>query len=149
MDLSQDFKEFIQLLNAHKVEYLVVGGYAVAIHGFPRTTGDIDFWIKPNYENSERMVNALTDFGFGSLDISTDDFLKEDHVVQLGFPPNRIDIMTSVTGLNFDESWKEKKEIVFEGEKINFISLHHLRINKKQTGRDKDNLDLKNLPEKL
>ena len=147
MDIGQDFKEFITLLNVHKVEYIIVGGYAVAIHGFPRTTGDIDFWIKPYQENSERMMKVLKDFGFGTVDISIEDFLKKDYVVQLGFPPNRIDIMTSVTGLNFDEAWKEKKEINFEGENINFISLHHLRINKKQTGRDKDNLDLKNLPE--
>lgn len=147
MELSQDFKEFIQLLNVHKVEYLVVGGYAVAIHGFPRTTGDIDFWMKPSQENAERVVKSLIEFGFGSLDISIDDFIKNDSVVQLGFPPNRIDIMTSVSGLTFDECLKNKKEVEFEGEKINFISLHHLRINKKSTGRDKDNLDLKNLPE--
>ena len=147
MELSQDFKEFIQLLNVHKVEYLIVGGYAVAIHGFPRTTGDIDFWVKPTNENAERIVKALMEFGFGSLDINIDDFIKNDSVVQLGFPPNRIDIMTSVSGLTFDECLKNKKEVEFEGEKINFISLHHLRINKKSTGRDKDNLDLKNLPE--
>lgn len=147
MELSQDFKEFIKLLNAHKVEYLVVGGYAVAIHGFPRTTGDIDFWIKPSKENAERVVKSLIEFGFGSLDISIEDFTKQDSVVQLGFPPNRIDIMTSVSGINFDECWQNKKEVTFEGEKINFISLHYLRLNKKSTGRDKDNLDLKNLPE--
>jgi len=147
MELSQDFKEFIQLLNAHEVEYLIVGGYAVAIHGFPRTTGDIDFWVKPKNENAERVVKSLIDFGFSSVDISVDDFIKENSVVQLGFPPNRIDIMTSVSGITFDECWKNKKEIEFEGEKINFISLHHLRLNKKSTGRDKDNLDLKNLPE--
>jgi Nucleotidyl transferase of unknown function (DUF2204) len=147
MELSQDFKEFIQLLNANQVEYLVVGGYAVAIHGFPRTTGDIDFWIKPNQENAERIMKSLISFGFGSLDISIDDFIKKNSVVQLGFPPNRIDIMTNVSGITFDECWKNKKEVEFEGEKINFISLHYLRINKKSTGRDKDNLDLKNLPE--
>lgn len=148
MELSQDFKEFIQLLNAHKVDYLVVGGYAVAIHGFPRTTGDIDFWIKPDYENAKRLINALIGFGFGSVDVSIDDFTKEDSVVQLGFPPNRIDLMTSVSGITFDDCWKNKKEVEFEGEKINFISLHYLRLNKQSTGRDKDNLDLKNLPEK-
>lgn len=147
MELSQDFKEFIQLLNAHNVAYLVVGGYAVAIHGFPRTTGDIDFWVKPNEENAKRMVQALIDFGFGSVDVSVADFVKEDSVVQLGFPPNRIDIMTSVSGITFDECWQNKKEVEYEGEKINFISLRHLRINKKESGRDKDNLDLKNLPE--
>lgn len=146
MELSQDFKEFIQLLNAHKVEYLVVGGYAVTIHGFPRTTGDIDFWMKPYHDNAQRIVKTLIDFGFGSLDISEDDFLREDCVVQLGFPPNRIDILTGVSGLEFDECYNAREVVMYEGEKINFISLHHLKINKKQTGRDKDNLDLKNLP---
>jgi hypothetical protein len=92
-------------------------------------------------------VNALKQFGFGSLDISIDDFLKENFVIQLGYPPNRIDIMTGASGLTFEQCWKEKKIIEAEGEKINFISLHHLKINKKSTGRDKDNLDLKNLPE--
>ncbi len=147
MELSQDFKEFVQLLNAHKVEYLIVGGYAVAFHGFPRSTGDIDFWIKPFPENAERLMKALIDFGFGSVDLSKDDFLKKDQVIQLGFPPNRIDIMTNVSGVEFDECWKEKEEIDFEGEKINFISLHYLKINKEKTGRDKDKIDLKNLPE--
>ena len=147
MELSQDFKEFIKLLNAHKVEYLVVGGYAVAIHGFPRTTGDIDFWVKPSKENAQRIVTTLIEFGFGSLDINIEDFTKENSVVQLGFPPNRIDIMTNVSGIDFDECWQNKKEVIFEEEKINFISLHYLRLNKKSTGRDKDNLDLKNLPE--
>ena len=147
MELDRDFKEFIQLLNANKVEYLVVGGYAVGAYGYPRYTGDIDFWINPTKENAEKLINALVQFGFGSLDISLDDFLKENFVIQLGYPPNRIDIMTGASGLTFEQCWKEKKIIEAEGEKINFISLHHLKINKRSTGRDKDNLDLKNLPE--
>ncbi|HET6990408.1 MAG TPA: DUF6036 family nucleotidyltransferase [Bacteroidia bacterium] len=147
MELSQDFKEFVQLLNVHKVEYLIVGGYAVAFHGFPRTTGDIDFWVNPFPENAERLMKALIDFGFGSVDLSKEDFLAKDHIIQLGFPPNRIDIMTSISGVRFDECWKEKEEIDFEGEKINFISLHHLKINKEKTGRDRDKIDLKNLPD--
>ena len=146
MDISQDFKEFIQLLNINKVEYLVVGGYAVAIHGYPRNTGDIDFWVKPTKENAERIVKTLIDFSFGSVDVSVQDFIPPNAIVQLGFPPNRIDLLTGVTGLAFDECWKEKKEIALEEEKINFISLHHLKINKKATGRDQDKIDLKNLP---
>jgi hypothetical protein len=146
MELSQDFKEFVQLLNAHKVEYLIVGGYAVAFHGYPRTTGDIDFWVKPFDENAERLMSALIAFGFGSVDLDKKDFLTKDHVIQLGFPPNRIDIMTNVSGVEFDECWKEKEEVDFEGEKINFISLKYLRINKENTARDKDKIDLKNLP---
>ena len=146
MEITQDFKEFIQLLNANKVEYLVVGGFAVAAHGFPRYTGDIDFWVKSSIENAKKLISALIQFGFGSMDITEEDFLKKDFVVQLGYPPNRIDILTGVTGLDFKESWKERVEIETEGEKINYISLHHLKINKKQTGREKDNIDLNNLP---
>lgn len=145
MELDQDFKEFIQLLNANKVQYIIVGGYAVSFHGFPRYTGDIDFWIKPNPENAEKLEQTLIQFGFGSLDIDKEDFLKEDYVIQLGYPPNRIDIMTGVSGLNFDECWKEKQTLEVGEETLNFISLHHLKINKRATGRDKDNLDLNNL----
>ncbi len=146
MELSQDFKEFIDLLNAHKVEYLVVGGYAVNNYGYLRATGAIDFWVKPGGNNAKRIIQALLDFGFGTLDIIEDDFTNEDRVVQLGFPPYRIDIMTSVSGLDFDECWKVKQDVVFEGQEITFISLYHLKLNKEATGRDKDKLDLKNLP---
>lgn len=148
MDIDQDFKEFIQLLNSNNVEYLVVGGYAVTAYGHPRYTDDIDFWVRSEKKNAQRIVKTLIEFGFGSLDINEEDLLKKDFIIQLGFPPHRIDILTGVSGLTFEECWKEKKEFIFEGEKINFISLHHLRINKKESGRDKDNLDLKNLPEK-
>ena len=146
MEIGQDFKEFIGLLNKHKVEYLVVGGYAVSLYGFPRYTGDIDFWIKPSELNSSKIISALIDFGFGTLDVNIDDFNKEGNVVQLGYPPNRIDIITSVSGLSFDNCWSKKETILSESMEVNYISLHHLRINKQITGRDKDLLDLKNLP---
>lgn len=149
MEISQDFKEFIQLLNKNNVKYLVVGGYAVAMHGFPRYTGDIDFWIEAEKENAEKLVKALYEFGFGSLDISINDFTKQNSVVQLGFPPERIDLITSVDGLTFEECWKEKKEVVSDEILIDYISLNHLRINKAASGRDKDLLDLKNLPKDL
>lgn len=145
MDLDQDFKEFIQLVNINKVQYLVVGGYAVAFHGYIRYTSNIDFWIKPEKENVARLVKSLIEFGYNPLDIEKEDFIKENLVFQLGHPPNRIDIMTSVTGLVFDECWKERKELEMEDEKLNFISLHHLKINKKQTGRSIDKNDLENL----
>jgi hypothetical protein len=149
MEISQDFKEFIQLLNKNNVKYLVVGGYAVAMHGFPRYTGDIDFWIEPEKENAEKLVKVLYEFGFGSLDISINDFTKQNSIVQLGFPPERIDIITSVDGLTFEECWKEKKEVVSDEILIDYISLNHLRINKAASARDKDLLDLKNLPKDL
>ena len=148
MEIGRDFKEFIGLLNKYNVEYLLVGGYAVAMYGYPRYTGDIDFWVKPTKENAKRIINVLNDFGFEGLDISENDFNEPDKVVQLGFPPNRIDIITSVTGLNFDESFLDKKIIEISDVKTNFISLFHLRINKNATGRDKDRTDLNNLPEK-
>ena len=148
MDISQDFKEFIELLNKHKVEYLVVGGYAVAMYGYPRYTGDIDFWVKPNIDNAKKIVKALEDFGFGGYDISESDFSEADKVVQLGYPPNRIDIITGVTGLSFDDCFLNKKNVEIENIPVNFISLFHLRLNKSATGRDKDKNDLNNLPEK-
>ncbi len=148
MDIGQDFKEFIELLNKHKVEYLVVGGYAVAMYGYPRYTGDIDFWVKPSQENSKKIIVVLNDFGFGGYDISEKDFSETDHVVQLGYPPNRIDIITGVTGLSFDECFLNKKNVEIESTSVNFISLFHLRVNKSATGREKDKIDLDNLPEK-
>ena len=148
MDIGQDFKEFIELLNKHRVEYLVVGGYAVAMYGYPRYTGDIDFWVKPNINNAKKIIKALNDFGFGGYDISESDFNEVDKVVQLGYPPNRIDIITGVTGLNFDDCFLNKKSVEIENIPVNFISLFHLRLNKSATGRDKDKNDLNNLPEK-
>ena len=97
MVLSQDFKEFVQLLNEHKVRYLVIGGYAVAFHGHPRYTKDIDVWIGLDKGNAGNLLNALKDFGFGSLGLKTEDFLNSDQVVQLGYPPNRIDLLTRIT----------------------------------------------------
>lgn len=146
MDLTQDFKEFIQSLNRNKVRYLVVGGYAVTAHGFPRYTGDIDFWIYAETENAAHIVKALHDFGFGSIDITVDDLTQPDNVIQMGFPPHRIDLLTSVTGVEFEECWNEKVEIEIEGETVPFISLRHLKINKQATGRTQDKLDLENLP---
>lgn len=147
MDIGPDFKEFIELLNKYQVEYLVVGGYAVAMYGYPRYTGDIDFWIKPNKENATKIVNALVDFGFGSYDISEDDFIKTDGIIQLGFPPNRIDLLTGVTGLNFEICYNERNKLTLAEIEVNFISLFHLRLNKKETGREKDLNDLSNLPD--
>jgi hypothetical protein len=147
MDIDPDFKEFIELLNKYQVEYLVVGGYAVAMYGYPRYTGDIDFWIKPNKENATKIVNALVDFGFGSYDISEDDFIKTDGIIQLGFPPNRINLLTGVTGLNFEICYNERNKLTLAEIEVNFISLFHLRLNKKETGREKDLNDLSNLPD--
>jgi hypothetical protein len=97
--LHSDLSEFVELLNSHGVEYLVVGGYAVAFHGHPRLTGDIDFFVRPAYENAERVLQVLKAFGFGELDIAANDLVATERIVQLGRPPNRIDLLTSISGV--------------------------------------------------
>ncbi len=145
MVLNKDFREFIQLLNDHNVLYLVVGGYAVAFHGHPRHTKDIQIWIGLDKSNAEKMLQVLKDFGFGSLDLKVDDFLNPEQVVQLGYPPNRIDLLTDLKGINFKECYSTKVEITIEGTIINFIDLENLKKNKKATGRHQDLADLENL----
>jgi hypothetical protein len=103
--LQSDLSEFIGLLNSHKVEYVIVGGHAVAFHGHPRFTGDIDFFIRPTAENAERLLRVLDDFGFGSLGITAADLTEPGKVVQLGRPPNRVDILTSISGVDFESAW--------------------------------------------
>jgi hypothetical protein len=104
--LNQDFKEFIQSLNDNQVRYLIIGGYAVAFHGYPRYTKDIDIWIEISLDNAEKIVKALQQFGFGSLELKPNDFLISNQVVQLGYPPNRIDLITSPDGVEFEECYK-------------------------------------------
>ncbi|MEJ2617385.1 MAG: nucleotidyltransferase [Ignavibacteriaceae bacterium] len=142
---SQDFKEFIELLNKNKIEYLVVGGYAVGIHGYPRYTGDIDIWIKISNEIADKMVSVLDEFGFGGYEIKREDFLNSNNVIQLGYPPLRIDIIMSIDGVNFEESYSKRVEKVIDGMPINFIGFEELIKNKRASGRDKDIIDLKNL----
>jgi hypothetical protein len=143
--LSQDFKEFIASLNDNRVRYLVVGGYAVALHGYPRYTKGLDFWLDRTPENAARIIKALEDFGFGSLGLQETDFLEEDQIIQLGFPPNRIDLLTSVTGVDFEVCHSSKIEVIVEGVEVSFIDLENLRRNKKASGRFQDLADLENL----
>ena len=143
--LSRDFKEFIESLNASNVRYLVVGGYAVALHGCPRYTKDLDVWIEPKIQNANNVLNALTAFGFGSLDITADDFLEEGNIIQLGYPPNRIDLITSLKGLMFENCYPERVQVEIQGVLIDFIDIENLKTNKKATGRPQDLADLENL----
>jgi predicted nucleotidyltransferase len=143
--LNQDFKEFIQLLNDNQVHYLIVGGYAVALHGYPRYTKDIDIWIESKPTNATRIVRALAQFGFGSLGLKESDFLVEDQIIQLGYAPNRIDILTSLPGVSFTECYKKRVAVDVDGVKVNFIDLDNLRKNKKATGRLQDLADLEKL----
>jgi hypothetical protein len=143
--LSKDFKEFIELLNGHNVRYLVVGGYAVAFHGYPRYTKDLDVWIELSPENADNMIKALEEFGVGSLGLKTEDFLESDQIIQLGYPPNRINILTTLKKLKFEDSYKARIEIEIQGIKINFIDLENLKLNKRATGRPQDLADAENL----
>lgn len=143
--LSPDFKEFIELLNAHNVEYLIVGGYALAFHGHPRYTKDIDVWIAANPENSKKMLNVLKDFGFASLSLSQQDFLEQENIIQLGFPPNRIDILTSVDGIQFTDSISTSSVIDVDGIAIHLIGIHKLIENKIASGRLQDLADVEKL----
>jgi hypothetical protein len=143
--LSKDFKEFIELLNGHDVRYLVVGGYAVAFHGYPRYTKDLDIWIELSPENALNVLKALGEFGFGSLGLKAEDFLETDQIVQLGYPPNRIDILTTLKGIHFENCFKERVAVDIQGLKINFIDLENLKRNKRATGRPQDLADAENL----
>lgn len=143
--LSQDFKEFIQSLNDNHVRYLVIGGYAVAFHGHPRYTKDLDVWIDLSQENAERMVAALAQFGFASLGLQAKDFLDPDQVIQLGHPPNRIDILTALAGVDFENCYAKKVLTTIDGVEVTFIDLKNLKENKRTVGRLQDLADLEKL----
>jgi len=144
--LSKDFKEFVALLNAHGAKYLVVGGYAMAVHGRPRQTGDLDIWLRRDRDNAVRVEAALRDFGFGGLGLSAADFEVPGQVVQLGYPPFRIDLLTDIDGVEFDSAWPERFDYVRDGLTIPFIGLDALKANKHASGRPRDIDDLENLP---
>ncbi|RZM76065.1 DUF6036 family nucleotidyltransferase [Leptolyngbya iicbica] len=143
--LNPDFKEFIQLLNANQVRYLVIGGYAVALHGYPRYTKDIDIWIEMTPENAENMMKVLAEFGFASVDLQADDFLVPDQVIQLGYPPSRIDLITTPDGIDFGNCYASRLQVEMGGVTVNFIDLGNLKVNKRASGRLQDLADLENL----
>jgi hypothetical protein len=143
--ISGEFRDFVKLLNENRVKYLVVGGYAVAFHGYPRYTKDFDVWIQPSPENANNLLAALDRFGFGSLGLKTEDFLEEDQIIQLGFPPNRIDILTSLKNLAFNDCYEARNSACIQGLQINFIDIENLKKNKRNTGRTQDLADAENL----
>jgi predicted nucleotidyltransferase len=145
MALDRDFKEFILLLNEQKVEYLVIGGYAVVFHGYPRFTGDIDFWINPTEENIDRVLAVLKKFGCGSLGVKREDLLNPDIVHQFGQQPLRIDILSYVEGASFAECYRRKKTKTVGGVKIHLLSREDLIRNKQLVGRPRDLEDVKQL----
>ena len=144
--LPPDFKDFLQLLNSHQVEYLLIGGYAVGYHGYPRATGDMDIWIAMRPQNAEKVVAALREFGFDLPELQVEMFLEEKQVIRIGTPPLKIDITTSISGVSFAECYAERIVETFDGIPVNVINLNHLKTNKKASGRLQDLTDLQNLP---
>ena len=136
--LPQDFKEFLKLLEDNRVEYLLVGGYAVGYHGYPRPTGDIDFWISNSQENAERVVSVLTDFGFASQELSASLFTQEKSIVRMGVAPFKLEVITHIDGVNFDDCYKRQIETNIDGCNVKVIGLKDLLSNKKASGRPKD-----------
>lgn len=143
--LNPDFKEFIRLLNDNDVRYLVVGGYAVALHGYPRYTKDIDIWVWLDEGNADRIIKVLEQFGFGSLQLDVQDFLVPNQIIQLGYPPARIDLITSLPGVSFEECYALRVLVPIDDIVVNFIDLENLKKNKKASGRLQDLADLENL----
>lgn len=147
MQFDLDFREFLACLAARDVRFLVVGGYAVAAHGHPRYTGDLDLWIWTGVENAKSLLTALDDFGFGSVGLVAADFTEPGRVVQLGYPPVRIDLLTSIDGVEFEGCFARRVEIIVEGLPVPFIALDDLRRNKASSGRPQDIADLAALDE--
>ncbi len=144
--LPRDFKEFLKLLNAHHVEYLLIGGYAVNYHGYPRATADMDIWIAVHPANADRVVTALREFGFDLPDLSPELFLRDWQIVRLGVPPVQIEISTTISGVEFAECYTKRVEDTLDEVPVSLISLEHLRRNKKASGRHQDLADLEHLP---
>ena len=148
MEVQQDFKELLKLFNKHNVEYVIVGGYALAFHGAPRYTGDIDLLIKPDQENAQKVLNALKDFGFAELDLTSSDFFLPGKIVQLGVPPVRIDIITSLTGLTWEQIVPNRVNGTYDNISVYYIGKQEFIVNKKATSRYKDLADIEALGEK-
>lgn len=146
--LNSDFKEFAQLLNAHGVDYLVVGGYALAAHGHPRYTGDLDIWYHNKPANLTRLESVLKTFGFGALGISSADLASPGNVVQLGYPPRRIDLLSSIDGVEFSKCWSRRDSVEWDGVVLPLIGLADFKVNKRASGRLKDLADLEELDNK-
>ena len=145
MPLNKDLREFVECLNSNRVEYLVVGALAVSWHGYPRYSADVDFLVRPSRTNAELLLSAIRQFGFGGLDISMDDLTAPGKVIQLGYEPNRIDLMTSITGVTFDDAWETRSYGDLDGIPVHFIGRAALLRNKESTGRAKDRIDAEEL----
>ena len=146
IELPPDFKEFLRLLDAEQVEYLLIGGYAVAYHGYPRATEDMDIWIASHPKNAQRLVKALKEFGFDVPELNPDLFLRSESIVRMGNPPLRIDLATTISGVEFSECYQARITETIEGVDVSIICVNHLKQNKRASGRHRDLDDLEHLP---
>jgi len=144
--LPPDFKEFLKLLHSHKVRYLLIGGYAVVYYGYVRATNDIDIWVDRTPENAERVIAVLKEFGVGATESLADLLLKENQVIRLGVPPLRVEILTTISGVDFEHAYSNRVIDIMDGVEVKIINLDHLKINKRASGRLKDLADLEYLP---
>jgi hypothetical protein len=147
MDVQKDFRKLLALFNEHKVEYVIVGGYALAFHGAPRYTGDIDILIHPDTANAHRILAALDEFGFGSVDLKAADFQKQGNVIQLGVPPVRVDIITSLTGVSWEDVCAGRVHGKYGDIPVHYIGREQFVSNKRAVGRKKDLADIEALGE--
>ncbi len=145
MAIYQDFKELLELFNARNVEYLIVGAHALAFHGHIRATKDIDLYVRPSQANAERVMAALHAFGFGGTGLAQEDFEKPDQIIQLGYPPVRIDLITSINGVSWEQAAAGKAKGEYGGEPVPFLGRAELIANKKAAGRLQDLADLERL----
>jgi predicted nucleotidyltransferase len=144
--LSLDFKEFLKCLNVHEVEYLLIGGHAVAYHGYPRSTANMDVWVEVSETNATKFVAALAEFGFGIPELPPPVFLKAGRIIRLGVLPNRIEVQTVIDGVQFVECYPRRMVAEIDGVRVNLIALEDLKTNKRACGRSKDLADLDHLP---
>jgi len=140
--LNPDFRDMLSCLKDEGVEFIIVGAYALAAHGFPRATGDIDIWVRSSPDNAQRVIAALKKFGAPTSDISEEDFISPDMVVQIGVEPCRIDLLTRISGVEFEAAWENKVSITIDDLEIYVLSKADLLRNKSATGRDKDRGDI-------
>ena len=147
MEVQQDFKDLLALFNAHKVDYIIVGAHALAFHGAPRYTGDMDIFVRSDLENAQRILSALDEFGFGSLGLTAEDFTSPDKVVQLGVPPVRVDIVTSITGVSWEDAAANRVAGTYGDLEVYYLGKKQFILNKRALGRKKDLADLEAIGE--
>ena len=145
MRMEKDYEEFLRLLNRNKVRYCIVGSYAVAFHSIPRYTKDIDIWVEPGRENAERILATLREFGFGTLNLEAGDLASKGKIVQLGYEPVRIDLITSIPGCSFARAWKNKRIGTYGAQKVYFLGMAELLKSKKEARRKQDEADIEAL----